>query len=91
MLEEELKSIMACPLPVFPRQVVLQIGEGTLAIGSGVGGMPRTVGTCLLVVHDHRIGVAGHDGVDHAQCLGFGVVAERLGKSDLALLPRRRL
>ena len=36
------------------------------------------------MVHDHRIGVAGHDGIDHAQRLGFGVVAERLGEPDRA-------
>jgi hypothetical protein len=36
------------------------------------------------VVRDHRLGVAGDDGVDHAQRLRFGVVAERLGEADLA-------
>ena len=36
------------------------------------------------MVHDHRIGVAGYDGIDHAQRLRFGVVAERLGESDRA-------
>jgi hypothetical protein len=36
------------------------------------------------VVRDHRVRVAGDDGVDHPQRLGFGVVAQRLGEADLA-------